>query len=63
MAHTGQLDSLEVLDPEEQNPELSNQQEVKMMKGLILMMKKQLKEIRESPSSMEGVRPPQEDFQ
>eukprot|EP00975_Prorocentrum_lima_P050400 10556010-Prorocentrum_lima.AAC.1 len=63
MAHNGQHDRLEADDPEEQNPELSDRQEVKMMKGLIHMMKQQLKEIRESPSSMKEVRTPQEDFQ
>eukprot|EP00975_Prorocentrum_lima_P002193 475866-Prorocentrum_lima.AAC.1 len=63
MAHTGQLDRLEADDPEEQTPALSNRQEVKMVKGLIHMMKQQLKDIRESPSSMKEVRTPQEDFQ
>eukprot|EP00975_Prorocentrum_lima_P010128 2159467-Prorocentrum_lima.AAC.1 len=63
MAHTGLLDRLEANAPEERNPELSNRQEVKMMKGLIHRMKQQLKDIKERPSSMKGVRTPQEDFQ
>eukprot|EP00975_Prorocentrum_lima_P038579 8104381-Prorocentrum_lima.AAC.1 len=50
MAHTGQLDSLEASAPEEHNPELSTRQEVKMMKGLIHMMRQQLKDIKESVS-------------
>eukprot|EP00975_Prorocentrum_lima_P000809 166424-Prorocentrum_lima.AAC.1 len=51
MAHAGQLDDLAPSDPEEQVPELSNQQEVNMMKGLIHnMMKQHLKDIMETPS-------------
>eukprot|EP00975_Prorocentrum_lima_P070515 12932432-Prorocentrum_lima.AAC.1 len=63
MAHIGQLDRLDADDPEERNPALSNRQEVKMMEGLIHLMKQRLKEIKESPSSMKEVRTPQEDFQ
>eukprot|EP00975_Prorocentrum_lima_P008143 1741331-Prorocentrum_lima.AAC.1 len=63
MAHTGQLDDLAPLEVEEQNSEMSIRQEVSMMKGLIHMMKQQLKEIRETPSLTKDVKGRQEDNQ
>eukprot|EP00975_Prorocentrum_lima_P028915 6075221-Prorocentrum_lima.AAC.1 len=63
MAHTGQRDGLAPTDHEEQHPERSNRPEVKIMKGLIHMLEQQLKDIRETPSSMKEVRDQQEDHQ
>eukprot|EP00975_Prorocentrum_lima_P044278 9282689-Prorocentrum_lima.AAC.1 len=55
MAHTGQVDGLEEGEPVEQPHEGSRRQEVKMMKGLIHMMKQQLKDIKESSPSTKEV--------
>eukprot|EP00975_Prorocentrum_lima_P013826 2938152-Prorocentrum_lima.AAC.1 len=44
------------MEHEGPSPELSNQPEVKMTKGLIHMMKQQLKEVKLTPSSMDEVR-------
>eukprot|EP00975_Prorocentrum_lima_P032044 6727765-Prorocentrum_lima.AAC.1 len=46
MAHTGQVDGLEGSEPEEQSPECSKRQGVKMLKGVSHMMKQQLKELK-----------------
>eukprot|EP00975_Prorocentrum_lima_P063506 12891930-Prorocentrum_lima.AAC.1 len=46
MADTGQIDGLPLDVSEEQDEEPSNRQEIKMMKGLINMMKQQLKHIK-----------------
>eukprot|EP00975_Prorocentrum_lima_P035314 7417346-Prorocentrum_lima.AAC.1 len=63
MAHTGQLDGLEKNEHDEQYPELYNRQEVKMMQGLINMMKQQLKALKLAPSSKKEVRDRQEDHE
>eukprot|EP00975_Prorocentrum_lima_P001827 395870-Prorocentrum_lima.AAC.1 len=51
MAHSGQLDGVAHDELEEQDQGPSNRQEVKMMKGLIHMMKQQLNEIKLPPPS------------
>eukprot|EP00975_Prorocentrum_lima_P039310 8262722-Prorocentrum_lima.AAC.1 len=49
MAHTGRIDGLPLDDPEDQDQEPSNRPEIKMMKGLINMMKQQLRQIKRPP--------------
>eukprot|EP00975_Prorocentrum_lima_P048498 10145903-Prorocentrum_lima.AAC.1 len=52
MAHTGQIDGL-LDDSGEQEQEPSNRQEINMMKGLIHMIKQQLKQIKASQEEVE----------
>eukprot|EP00975_Prorocentrum_lima_P065199 12902026-Prorocentrum_lima.AAC.1 len=63
MANTGQLDGLVQNEPDGQDPEPSNRQEVKMMRGLIYMMKQQLKEMEMPPSSTKEPRDTQGDHE
>eukprot|EP00975_Prorocentrum_lima_P054989 11530405-Prorocentrum_lima.AAC.1 len=63
MAHTGQVDGLEEDEPVEQPHAGSKRQEVNMMNGMIHMMKQQLEEIKDSPSSAKEVSSQQEDPQ
>eukprot|EP00975_Prorocentrum_lima_P070212 12930745-Prorocentrum_lima.AAC.1 len=54
MAHTGQIDGLPLDVSEVQDQEPSNRQYMRMMKGLINMMKQQLKHIKvPAPSKKE----------
>eukprot|EP00975_Prorocentrum_lima_P013644 2903037-Prorocentrum_lima.AAC.1 len=63
MAHTGQFDGLAPTEQQRQYPELSNRQEVNITKGLIHMLKQQLKDVKLTPSSMKEVRDQQDDRQ
>eukprot|EP00975_Prorocentrum_lima_P060094 12602768-Prorocentrum_lima.AAC.1 len=58
MAHNGQVDGLAQNEPDNQDPEPSNLQEVKMMKGLLPMMKQQLKDMKTTPSSVKAAKGP-----
>eukprot|EP00975_Prorocentrum_lima_P026063 5479738-Prorocentrum_lima.AAC.1 len=63
MAHTGQVDGLAENEHDGPIHEGPRRKEVKMMKGVIQMMKHQLKEFKELPSSTHQIGSQPDDLQ